>query len=305
MLTPEQIAAFNRDGFLLVEDALTPPQLKALRRATEELVQRSKAIEASDDVYDIARGHCATRPRLNRIKLPHLHHPAYSDLIRGERMVSILRALLGTNVRLHTSKLNTKPPGGGVAIEWHQDWAFYPHTNDDLLALGIMLEDVTESNGPLKVIPGSHRGPVLSHFRDGVFCGAIDPKDPQFDITSAVTLTGRAGSMSIHHVRTLHGSAANHSDRARPMLFYECGAADAWPINGNSSTYTGLSQQAFWGELSERMICGKQPRTARLESVPVVMPLPPAPDSASIFKVQSSGNAASAFSGHRDDKTQF
>ena len=61
--------------------------------------------------------------------------------------------------------------GGGVApglglLSAHQE---------NLLALGLMLEDVDESNGPLKVIPGSHRGPVLSHMMNGVFCGAVDP----------------------------------------------------------------------------------------------------------------------------------
>ncbi len=77
---------------------------------------------------------------------------------------AVLQALLGPTVRLQTTKLNTKAPGGGAAVEWHQDWAFYPHTNDDLLAIGLILADVDEANGPLMVIPGSHKGPTLSHF---------------------------------------------------------------------------------------------------------------------------------------------
>ena len=107
------------------------------------------------------------------------------------------------NATLLTSKLNTKAPGGGAAVEWHQDWAFYPHTNDNLLVFGIMLEDVTDENGPLQVIPGSHKGPILSHHNNGVFCGAVDPNDPDFNREKIITLTGRAGSMTIHHARTL------------------------------------------------------------------------------------------------------
>ena len=81
-------------------------------------------------------------------------------------------------------------------------------------------------------IPKSHKGPVLSHNNNGVFCGAIDPNDKNFDISKAVTLTGKARSMTIHHARTLHGSAPNNSNKDRLMLFYECNSADAWPLVG-------------------------------------------------------------------------
>ena len=130
---------------------------------------------------------------------------------------------------------------------------------------------------------------------NGVFGGAIDPDDPAFDVSKAVALTGKAGSMSVHHVRTLHGSAPNLSDRARMLLLYECGAADAWPIGGSSSSFTGMNQQEFWQVLNERMICGEQTMQPRMASVPILMPLPPAPDSSSIFKVQESSGAKSAF----------
>ena len=112
----------------------------------------------------------------------------------------MLTSLVGPDIRLHNSKLNTKAPGGGAAVEWHQDWAFYPHTNDDMLAVGVILSDIEIDNGPFLVIPGSHKGPTLSHMSNGVFGGAIDPDDPAFDVSKAVALTGKAGSMSVHHV---------------------------------------------------------------------------------------------------------
>ncbi len=295
MLNRDQIMFYEENGYLVIEDAIAPEQLDALGRVTGEFIERSRQLSGSDDVYDLDAGHSAAEPRLTRIKLPHLLHPIYWDTLSVAPMTAILTALLSPNVRLHTSKLNTKAPGGGAAVEWHQDWAFYPHTNDDLLAVGLMLEDVTEENGALMVIPGSHKGPVLDHTSSGVFCGAVDPADPLFDLASAVTLTGKAGTISLHHVRTLHGSAPNMSDRARLLLFYECGAADAWPINGNSGPFTGMPQAAMWDDMQKRMICGSQPRAARLEPIPVIMPVPPAPDSSSIFKVQKSGGAVSAF----------
>ena len=194
------------------------------------MIERSRAVRESDAVFDLDEGHSAETPRLTRVKHPHLNVPGFDEVLHAPRVKAVLQDLLGPTVRLQTTKLNTKAPGGGAAVEWHQDWAFYPHTNDDLLAIGLILADVDEANGPLMVIPGSHKGPTLDHTRNGVFAGAIDPSDPAFDLSKAVTLTGRAGSMSIHHVRLLHGSAPNMSDRARLICFYELAAGDAWPL---------------------------------------------------------------------------
>ncbi len=295
MLTPEQIAFYHENGYVLVEDVVTPDQLQALRDITYEFIDRSRTVTESNDVFDLDEGHSSDNPRLTRIKLPHKQHPLYAETLKSERMVGILQSLLGPNVCLQTAKLNTKAPGGGAAVEWHQDWAFYPHTNDALLACGLMLEDVTEDNGPLMVMPGTHKGPVLSHHNDGVFCGAVDPDDPLFDKDRIVTLTGKAGSMTIHHVRTLHGSAPNRSDRARLILFYECHAAEAWPLLGMSTYIHRLGQQAIWDDLQERLICGEVTTQPRVEPVPVRLPLPPAPDATSIFKTQKTGRAKSAF----------
>lgn len=295
MLTPDQVEFYNQNGYLLVEDAVTSQELDSLRSVTYDFIERSRQVTENDDVFDLDEGHGPDNPRLTRIKLPHKQHPLFWDTVTGERISSILKSLIGPDVCLQTSKLNTKAPGGGAAVEWHQDWAFYPHSNDSLLALGLMLEDVTEENGPLMVVPGTHKGPVLSHHNDGVFCGAVDPDDPLFEKDKIVTLTGKAGSMTIHHVRTLHGSAPNRSDRARLILFYECHAADAWPLLGAGSYIHRLGQQEIWDDLHNRMICGKPTIEPRIAPAPVRLPLPPAPDATSIFKTQKSGRAKSAF----------
>ena len=199
------------------------------------------------------------------------------------------------DISLKTSKLNTKAPGGGAAVEWHQDWAFYPHTNDNVLALGLMLNDVDIDNGPLMVIPESHKGPVLSHNNNGIFCGAINPDDKFFDIDKAVTLTGKARSMTIHHARTLHGSAPNNSQKDRLMLFYECNSADAWPLVGVGAYLKNNDPIELCKQLEKQMVCGEVSYQPRMESVPVVIPLPPAPDHGSIFTTQKTGGAKSAF----------
>ena len=89
--------------------------------------------------------------------------------------------------------------------------------------------------------------------------------------------------MTIHHARTLHGSAPNKSDRPRLILFYEIARADAWPILGASSYFHGLGQYGFWEDLQDRMIIGQPCLEPCVENVPVKMPLPPAPNASSIF----------------------
>ena len=280
---------------MLVEDVVTGAQLKKLQDITYGLIDESRKVSESDERFDLDKGHSAAAPRLTRIKLPHKQDPYFWEILTQSKVTKVLTDLLGDDTTLITAKLNTKAPGGGQAVEWHQDWAFYPHTNDDLLAFGLMLEDVTLDNGPLMVVPGTHRGPLLSHQSNGVFCGAIDPDDPLFEKDKAVTLTGKAGSMTVHHVRTLHGSAPNMSDRNRLILFYEMARADAWPILGGGSYIHSLGQRKFWDDLQNRVVTGKPSLQPRLEPVPVAMPLPPAKDNSSIFKTQQSGGAKSAF----------
>ena len=83
-------------------------------------------------------------------------------------------------------------------------FAFYPHTNDDLLAVGVVLDDCTRENGCLLMLPGSHRWPILDHQQDGVFVGAIDVEREGVDVSCAMPVTVRAGGIALHHTRMLH-----------------------------------------------------------------------------------------------------
>ena len=76
-----------------------------------------------------------------------------------------------------------KSGGFGSPVEWHQDWAWYPFTNDDLLVVGICMDDMIEENGCLLAIPGSHKGRILNHHQDGCFVGGVT--EPDFDDAAA------------------------------------------------------------------------------------------------------------------------
>jgi ectoine hydroxylase-related dioxygenase (phytanoyl-CoA dioxygenase family) len=199
--------------------------------------------------------------------------------MRHPKIVACLQALWGPDIRFDTAKLNLKSAGFGAAVEWHQDWAFYPHTNDDLAAVGVMMDDMALENGPLLIIPGSHKDPVVydHHGEDGCFCGAMDPGKKEVDYGAAVPLTGQAGSITIHHVRAVHGSAPNTSDRDRRLLLFQFRAADAWPLLGFPEGIEAYDRL---------MVAGKPSLSPRLAPVPVRLPLPPAGKQGSIYENQ-------------------
>jgi ectoine hydroxylase-related dioxygenase (phytanoyl-CoA dioxygenase family) len=171
-----------------------------------------------------------------------------------------------------------KSAGYGAPVEWHQDWAFYPHTNDDLAAVGMMLDDCTLENGPMLVLPGSHLGPIYDHHGpDRRFCGAFDPSACGLDVSGAMPCLGRAGSITIHHVRAVHGSATNLSGKDRRFLLFQYRAADAWPLLGFKD---GIEK------FDELLLAGMPTLTPRLATVPVRLPLPPAEYQGSIYENQ-------------------
>ncbi len=296
MLNKQQIDDYNKNGFIVLENVLTKVQLNKTKKIINDLINNSRKINVSDDIYDLEEDHSYENPRLSRIKQPHLVHRYFLKLIKNTYITNVLKDLLGNDIILKSSKLNTKFEKGGSAVEWHQDWAFYPHTNDDVLAVGVMLDNVELNNGPLMVIPGSHKGPVLNHNNsDGVFCGAIDPLDKDFNFSKAVPLLGKAGSISIHHARLLHGSSKNKSLFKRMVLFYELSAADSWPLIGVPSYMKFTSPEDLWRQMESQIISGKLSSCPRMEQIPIRIPLPPPSDSGSIFKTQKTGKSKSAF----------
>jgi phytanoyl-CoA hydroxylase len=271
-------SAYRRDGFVVVPDLLGPQQLTELREIIAELVAAAGAVDTHTAVYDLEPGHTPAEPRVRRIKQPHKVHPAFDAVVRSRPVMDVLTELLGPDLRLQGSKLNMKAARYGSPVEWHQDWAFYPHTNDDMLAIGVMLDDMDLENGPLMVVPGSHKGPIWNHHgEDGRFCGLVDPAEIKAEAANAVALTGRAGTMSFHHVRALHGSAFNTSDRSRNLLLYEVANADAWPLLG----------VADFDDFNRRLLSGRPTVEPRVTSVPVRLPLPPAARQGSIYENQA------------------
>jgi ectoine hydroxylase-related dioxygenase (phytanoyl-CoA dioxygenase family) len=280
VLSQADIDQYNEVGYLVLESRVPIGVIEVIRAEISRFENEARGMTASNDRLDLEDSHRPDAPRLRRIKLPHRISEVIRELMRSDHVLAPVRDLIGPDLRLHTSKLNMKSANYGAAIEWHQDFAFYPHTNDDVLAVGVIIDDMGDENGPLKVFPGSHKGPILDHHSGGVFAGAIDLDAAGLDQSNAATLTGPAGSISIHHGRIVHGSALNRSARDRRLLFYEMMAADAFPIMGAMTTFEDIE------DYNDRMLCGKPTLEPRLTPVPIRIPQPQPARAGSIYELQ-------------------
>ena len=278
-LSGDQITFYREQGYLTVPDALDLGRVERLSSIVAQWTIDASGVSESDVFFDLEDSHQASDPRVRRFKRPVRNHPEFNALARSDAVLDLISPLIGDAIRISPTdnKINIKAPEYGAAVEWHQDWAFYPYTNDDLLAIGVALDDCAEENGPLMVIPGSHKGPVHDHHTNGVFCGAIDPATPGIDFSQAVPLTGRRGTMTIHHARTIHGSALNTSANPRRLLLIMFAAADAWPLLGVSDLE----------DFNSDMARGETTLVPRMTEVPVRIPLPPPELNGSIYERQS------------------
>ena len=279
-LSPEQVAAYRRDGYLVLAGRIAPEVIAACHAEIGRIRESARGLTAHTEQLDLEDSHTPDDPRVRRIKLPHTLSAVIDDLMRSDAILAPVRDLLGPNLRLQNSKLNMKSARYGAPVDWHQDWAFYPYTNDDILAVGVFLDDVGPENGPLMVFPGSQRGPVHDHHSGGYFAGTMSLAAAGLDVKDAVRAMAPAGSISIHHVRIVHGSDLNRSEKDRAVLFYEIAAADAFPITGSMGAF------ATFAEFEARMLCGESTVTPRVTEVPVRIPQPQPPTQGSIYEIQ-------------------
>ncbi len=249
MLTQDQIDFFWQNGWLVAPDAVTPDQLNRLRADFASWVDESRLHADPWDTdtvdgrprFDMASEHTAEHPMLRRVNDPIAVSAAYLEVMQDSAMVDGIADLIGPNVRFHHSKINSKLPGSSTAVKWHQDFAFTPHSNDNVVTALLMVDEVTPDNGPLEVQSGSHQGPIHSIWHDGVFTGAIDAAAEEQAKAKAVQAIGTAGSVCYMHTRLLHGSAPNRASAPRTLFISVYSADDAVPLSPNPmpTTFSG------------------------------------------------------------------
>ncbi len=288
-LTAEQYDAFWRDGVLVVEDAVTPQQLSALRATFDQWVEDSR--QHDEDYgetldgrkrFDLQPGHSAATPGLRRVQSPEEVSEVFASVMRSARTVEVVGDLIGPNLRFHHGKVNSKLPGTATKVLFHQDFNFQPMTNDDIITCLLFIDDVTLENGPLEVVPGSHKGPLYTHWHGGRFTGAVADSVMDEHGDKVVPCVGKAGSVCLMHSSLLHGSAPNLSDSSRTLYITTYYAEDARELSPNALPST----------LTHELVSGVE--TGRVRCSSYEMELPEVPKGTSFFAQQEGSGTEAA-----------
>jgi phytanoyl-CoA hydroxylase len=263
-LSQEQIHHFRTEGFVVVPSLFSPTDLSAIDEAIGELTERAFESDDSDSIMEFESERVDGRPVPRRIYNPFEQHAAFRGLATDERILDRIERLIGPDFNLQHSKLNMKPAGVGSPVEWHQDFAYFPHTNDDLVTTLVYLDDASEENGCLQVLPRHHHHFFDHTAIDGSFAGMITEEIDDGRFGRAVPLPAPSGSVIFMHCVLPHSSLPNRSSRSRRTLIVEYRAADSIPL------YFGPMTAA-----TERMthpIRGKAARFARFGGVAPLIP---------------------------------
>ncbi len=261
LLSEAQKEQFWRDGVLVVENAMTAEELAPLKSEFAGWVEESRnhAEDYGDTLdgrprFDLQPGHSAESPALRRVQSPEEVSEVYVDAMRNARTVDYCAELLGPNVRFHHGKVNSKLPGSATQVKWHQDFPFQPMTNDDMITCLLFIDDVTLENGPLEVLPGTHKGPIHSHWHNGVFTGTVDDEIVEAQSDKIQKCIGSAGTVCLMHASLLHGSAANLSGKPRTLYITTYCAEDAIELSQNHLP-SKFTHEVVRGEASGRVRC--------------------------------------------------
>jgi len=237
-LSAQEIAQFQTQGYLVIEDAVSPAALAALRHDLDAWVDESRAQAGNWGTtadgrarFDCEIGHSADDPRLRRVNNPAEISAAYEHALLDSSMVDAVAGLIGPDVKVHHSKINLKRPGTATRVGYHQDFSFTPHTNDSLVTALVALDKVDLENGPLRVVPGSHLRGQVSLWQDGTFTGQVDEAAAKYYEANSVPLEQKPGSVCLMHTKLMHGSDPNRSKAPRGLFICVYAAADAFALS--------------------------------------------------------------------------
>jgi ectoine hydroxylase len=223
-LSPDQIAQFERNGYLFFPGLFSRAEIATLTAAVPELYGRREAYNVREKGKDAVRTNFAA----------HLYSEPFARLARHPRMVEPAQDLLGEVLYMHQFKINGKQAFDGDVWQWHQDYGTWK--NDDLMPaaramnVAIFLDDVNQYNGPLMFIPGSHQRGVIEAKHDLTTTSyplwTIDHDLIAQLVERAggknggiVSPHGPAGSMILFHGCLVHGSGSNLSPWDRVSVY--------------------------------------------------------------------------------------
>ena len=193
-------APYRRDGFAFPYRALPEAEAVAMAREVEAL------IEADSRARHHMRSH------------PHLVFPAVDRLAHDERVLDAVERLLGPDLLLWNTSYFLKPPRSVDHVSWHQDLTYWGLDGTDQVSAWVALSPITEANGCMQFVPGSHRRAIETHrdtFAEDNQLSRGQVLAVDIDEAQAVPVTLRPGEMSLHHGHLFHASAPNATDEWR------------------------------------------------------------------------------------------
>jgi ectoine hydroxylase len=218
-LTQEQVERFERDGYLFFPGHFRPEEIKVLVDEVPALYAQQRPENVREKGSDAVRTNFAA----------HLYSAPFARLARHPRMVLPIMQLFDEPVYMHQFKINGKMAFDGDIWQWHQDYATW-RNDDDMpepraMNVAIFLDEVTEFNGPLMFIPGSHKLGVVNAGHDTsttsypLWTIDHDTIARLVERGGIVAPKGLAGSMILFHGCLVHASTSNLSPWNRVSVY--------------------------------------------------------------------------------------
>jgi phytanoyl-CoA hydroxylase len=223
ILSPEQVAFYRENGYVLVKGLLSQQEAAVLRQETHDLAERLMRHKTIDATWGSAREMNEKKDGGQTTKLLHCHDvqfhaAAFSRLIVDERLTGAASQIMDTpNVQLHHTKMFIKPPEKGSPFPMHQDAPYFPHDNHSMIAAIVHFDDASLEKGCVRVVPGSHKLGMLEHSNQGGWHLPFG----QYPLESAVPCEAEAGDVLFFSYLTIHGSGVNTSNEARTTLLIQ------------------------------------------------------------------------------------
>lgn len=239
VLTPEQVARFNRDGYLKPFRIFSDAEVADLRAYFDRLL--AEYVAAGKDSYSVSSAH--------------LRHGRVWDVLTNPRVVAVVSDLLGPSVVAWGSHFFCKMPNDGKTVSWHQDASYWPLTPSKAVTVWLAIDAADRGNAAMRYIPGTH---VLGHLTytlgEQDATNVLNQTVPDVEkYGEPVYVELKAGEAAVHSDLLLHGSEANTSTRRR------CGLTLRF-TPGDVRAYMGWDQKGVvvTGEKPEHW--GNRPR---------------------------------------------
>lgn len=234
-LTPEQIADFKRNGFLLLRHFATPQMCDEIRElASRHLYEKIEPIE-SEEEYLQKESHDRTTRRLRQV---YDRAPLFREWMTQEKMRPILAQLLEEEPVLllaHHNSIMTKLPHKSTVTSWHQDIRYWNYEDDNLVSVWLALGDEYLENGLLEFIPGSHKMAFSSDQFDARITFRDDLPQNQEIIQARQHFELQKGDVVLFHAKVLHYADKNESDAPKISFVYSVKGASNPAIKGTRS----------------------------------------------------------------------